>query len=96
MSREANTESSLRSTDPSELTAFDDLVGNIQQCIDHALIPAGDAALLARVVWAQVHGLSALLIAMPEVADDVGVATITDATLGAVIAGLLHRHPERE
>jgi AcrR family transcriptional regulator len=96
MSREANTESSLRSTDPSELTAFDDLVGNIQQCIDHALIPPGDAALLATVVWAQVHGLSALLIAMPEVADDVGVAAITDATLGAVVAGLLNRHPEGE
>jgi AcrR family transcriptional regulator len=93
MSREANTESSLRSTDPSELTAFDDLVCNIQQCIDAGALPAGDAALMARVVWAQVHGLSALLIAVPEVADDVGASRMIDHTLDAVITGLMHHRP---
>jgi AcrR family transcriptional regulator len=96
MSREANTESSLRSTDPSELTAFDDLVCNIQQCIDACALPAGDAALMARVVWAQVHGLSALLIAIPEVTKDVGASRMIDATLGAVIAGLTRQPPGGE
>jgi AcrR family transcriptional regulator len=71
-----------------ELTAYDDLVANIQACIDAGEVPAADADLLARVVWAQVHGLAALLIAMPEIANGVGQRRLVERMLAAVTASL--------
>lgn len=71
-----------------ELTARDDLVANIQACIDAGEVPPADADLLARVVWAQVHGLAALLIAMPEVANGVGRRRLVERMLAAVTASL--------
>jgi AcrR family transcriptional regulator len=72
-----------------DLTAYDDLVANIQACIDAGEVPPGDADLLARVVWAQVHGLAALLIAMPEVADGVGKQRLVDRMMHAVTVSLM-------
>lgn len=71
-----------------ELTAYDDLVANVQACIDAREIPPADADLLARVVWAQVHGLAALLIAMPEVATGVGRRRLIDRMMRAITASL--------
>jgi AcrR family transcriptional regulator len=79
----------LHGTSPADLTAFDDLVLNIQACIDAGEIPPGNPQLLARVVWAQVHGLAAMLIAVPEVTQDVSRSAIIDATIHAVTASLL-------
>ena len=71
-----------------ELTAYDDLVANVQACMSAGEIPVGDADLIARVVWAQVHGLAALLIAMPEVASGVGQQRLVDRLMKAVTASL--------
>jgi AcrR family transcriptional regulator len=71
-----------------ELTAYDDLVANVQACMDVGEIPPGDADLEARVVWAQVHGLAALLITMPEVADGPGRTRLVERTIRAVTAAL--------
>jgi AcrR family transcriptional regulator len=72
-----------------ELTAFDDLLANVQACMDAGEIPMGDAELAARVVWIQVHGLAALLITMPEVAAGVGLGTLVDGVMNAVTAALV-------
>lgn len=77
-------------TDPMarRLTAFDDLVANVQACIDDGSIPEGDVELAARMVWAQVHGLASLLITMPEIAHSHGVKRLVDAVLRGVTASL--------
>lgn len=72
-----------------DLTAYDDLVANVQACMDAGEIPAGDADLAARVVWAQVHGLAALLIAMPEIADAPGRGRLVERMMRAITASLL-------
>jgi AcrR family transcriptional regulator len=72
-----------------ELTAFDDLVANIQACVDAGEIPPTDVQLAARVVWAQVHGLAALLITMPEVATSVGLDALVDGVTRAITAFLV-------
>jgi hypothetical protein len=72
-----------------DLTAYDDLVANVQACMDAGEIPAGDADLAARVVWAQVHGLAALLIAMPEVADGPGRNHLVERMMRAINTSLL-------
>lgn len=72
-----------------ELTAFDDLVANVQACVDAGEIPPTDVQLAARVVWAQVHGLAALLITMPEVATSVGLDALVDGVTRAITAFLV-------
>lgn len=72
-----------------ELTAFDDLLANVQACMDADSIPQGDVDLAARVVWAQVHGLASLLITIPEIARGPGRRRLTDAVLAAVTASLV-------
>lgn len=71
-----------------DLTAYDDLVANVQACMDAGEIPVGDADLAARVVWAQVHGLASLLIAMPEIADGPGRTRLVERMMTAVRASL--------
>lgn len=71
-----------------ELTAFDDLVAHVQQCMDDGSAVAGDAELVARVVWAQVHGLASLLIMMPEIVDGVGRQQLIDRLLRGITASL--------
>ncbi len=72
-----------------ELTAFDDLVANVQACMDAGEIPVADVELAARVVWVQVHGLAALLITMPEIAEGVGAGALVDGVMHAVTAALV-------
>ena len=72
-----------------ELTAFDDLLANVQACMEAGEIPMGDAQLAARVVWIQVHGLAALLITMPEIAGGVGLGTLVDGVMRAITATLI-------
>jgi AcrR family transcriptional regulator len=82
--------------DPSmrALTAFDDLVGNIRACIDTGEIPAADPEVLARVVWAQVHGLASLLITMPEIARTAAErSALVERLVAAITAGLVAGPP---
>jgi AcrR family transcriptional regulator len=72
------------------LTAFDDLVANVQACVDEGSIPACDPEVKARIVWAQVHGLASLLITMPEIADGVGMTRLVDELTHAISAALVH------
>jgi AcrR family transcriptional regulator len=76
-----------------ELSAFDDLVANVQACMDEGSAAPGDAQLAARVVWAQVHGLASILITMPDIAKGVGRRRLVDRTLAAVTAGLQVAEP---
>jgi AcrR family transcriptional regulator len=79
-------------SDPSmrALSAFDDLVGNIRACIDADQIPAADPEVLARVVWAQVHGLASLLITMPEIARTAAErSALVERLVAAITAGLV-------
>jgi AcrR family transcriptional regulator len=76
-----------------DLTAFGDLVANVQACMDEGSIPHGDAQLAARVVWAQVHGLATMLITMPSVATGVGLQRLVDHLIDAVNAGLGYQAP---
>lgn len=71
-----------------DLSAFDDLVAGVQACMDEGSIPPGDAQLAARIVWAQVHGLAAMLITMPSVTTGIGIARLVDQLLASVDAGL--------
>jgi AcrR family transcriptional regulator len=71
-----------------DLSAFDDLVAGVQACMDEGSIPPGDAQLAARVVWAQVHGLAAMLITMPSVISGIGLQRLVDQLLASVDAGL--------
>jgi AcrR family transcriptional regulator len=71
------------------LSAYDDLVDNIQACMDDGSIPPGDADFEARIVWAQVHGLASVLITMPALADDVGVDALVDRLLRGVTSSLV-------
>jgi AcrR family transcriptional regulator len=75
------------------LTAYDDLVTNIQECIAAGEVPPGDVELLARVVWTQVHGVATMLIVMPVVAEGVGRERLVDAALAGVVATLQAGHP---
>jgi AcrR family transcriptional regulator len=71
-----------------DLTAFDDLVANVQACMDEGSIPVADAQLAARVVWVQMHGLATMMITMPTVTDGVGQHRLISQLLAAVVAGL--------
>jgi AcrR family transcriptional regulator len=72
--------------DPSgrALTAFDDLVANVQACIDAGDIAGRDAELVARVAWGHIHGLASMMITMPSVADAVGREALVDETLRSI------------
>ncbi len=70
-------------------TAFDDLVANVQACVNAGEIPPCDVQLAARIVWAQVHGLASLLIAMPEIADGVGQSAMVDRMIASITASLV-------
>jgi AcrR family transcriptional regulator len=72
-----------------DLSAFDDLVVNVQASMDEGSIPLGDAQLAARVVWAQVHGLASMLITMPTVTLGIGLQTLVDRLITVVNAGLM-------
>jgi AcrR family transcriptional regulator len=71
------------------ITAFDDLVANVQACMDEGSIPDGDAQLAARVVWVQIHGLAAMLISMPSITDEFGYDRLVAQTMASVDAGLM-------
>jgi AcrR family transcriptional regulator len=72
-----------------DITAFDDLVANVQACMDEGSIPDGDAQLAARVVWVQIHGLAAMLISMPSITDEFGYDRLVAQTMASVDAGLM-------
>jgi AcrR family transcriptional regulator len=72
-----------------DLSAFDDLVANVQASMDEGSIPLGDAQLAARVVWAQVHGLASMLITMPTVTLGIGLQPLVDRLITVVNAGLM-------
>jgi AcrR family transcriptional regulator len=71
-----------------DLSAFDDLVANVQASMDEGSIPLGDAQLAARVVWAQVHGLASMLITMPTVTAGIGLQQLVNRLIFVVNAGL--------
>lgn len=71
-----------------DLTAFADLVANVQACMDEGSIPVGDAQLAARVVCVQMHGLATMLITMPTVTNGVGLQRLVNQVLASVDAGL--------
>ena len=79
----------FKDADGGEPSAYDDLVANVQACMDAGEIPVRDADLMARVVWSHVHGLAALLITMPEVADGVGLGSLVDGVMAAITATLV-------
>jgi AcrR family transcriptional regulator len=82
-------------TDPAmrDLTAYDDLVRNIQDCMDSGEVPPGDVELLARVAWTQVHGVASMLITMPVVTEGVGRERLVGAALAGVVASLQASSP---
>jgi AcrR family transcriptional regulator len=75
------------------LTAYEDLVDRIRACIDSGEVAGVDAELVARTVWAQVHGLASMLITMPEIGNGVGRQRLVDSLLHAVTASLLALEP---
>jgi AcrR family transcriptional regulator len=80
-------------TPENDLSAYDDLVANVQASMDEGSIPHGDAQLAARVVWAQVHGLASMLITMPKVTAGIGHQRLVDRLIHVVNAGLLCGEP---
>jgi AcrR family transcriptional regulator len=71
-----------------EFTAYDDLVANLQACVEAGEIPECDVEVAARVVWAQVHGLASLLITMPEIADGPGRTALVDRLMRSITVSL--------
>ena len=50
-----------------EMSGFDHLLENVQQCIDAGLIAPGDPEVISVGLWAQVHGITSLLVSKPTV-----------------------------
>jgi AcrR family transcriptional regulator len=46
--------------------AFGHLVDAVQRCMDAGAIPRRDPFLVATILWIQIHGITSLLISMPQ------------------------------
>jgi AcrR family transcriptional regulator len=72
--------------------ALDTLRQGLKSCADHGDIHATDLDTTAQALWAAVHGLTSLLIAMPG-SPRVARAVLVDHTIDMLLAGLKQPAP---
>lgn len=89
MTRNGLVDDALNDAEARALTGFGDLVDNLQACVDDGSARLPDVDLAARVIWAQVHGLAALLITVPTIAAGIGPDALIDRLLQSIAASLL-------
>lgn len=79
-----------------EMSAYDDLVGNVQALIDTGRFRARtDAELVARVIWSGVHGIASLAITVDDFTEPFELDALVEELLSMIEAGLLARHGTR-
>ena len=67
--------------------AFNSLVQAVQECVQSGRFPGPDVALASQILWAGVHGLTSLLINLPEF-PWAGRDTLIDGTIDTLLRGL--------
>ena len=70
------------------LRSFMALVENVQECMDAGVFARDDPAVVATVLWAGVHGITSLLIALPGFPTFKDADDVVDRLLGALARGL--------
>lgn len=79
-----------------EISAYDDLVANVQALIDTGRFrPRTDAEFMARLIWSGVHGIASLAITVEDFAEPYELDALVDELLATIEAGLLARHAPR-
>ena len=70
------------------LRSFMALVDNVQECMDAGLFAPGNPVVVATVLWAAVHGMTSLRIAVPSFPTFKDADGLLDHMLGALARGL--------
>jgi AcrR family transcriptional regulator len=70
------------------VSGFDHLMDNVQRCIDAGFVTEPDVLLVASGLWALVHGITSLAIAMPGF-PEVGLDRLVEHVCGAYGVGLM-------
>ncbi len=70
------------------LRSFMALVENVEECMDAGVFARDDPALVATVLWAAVHGITSLRIALPRFPTFEDPDDVLDRLLGALAKGL--------
>lgn len=70
-----------------DVSGFAELVRNVERCIEAGAIAREDPVLVAGSLWAAVHGVTSLAVAMPEYAAG-ALDVVRDHLLGVLLRGL--------